>query len=120
MNQTAVQKHSGDEAPPFVLDKNHVRVARSKAVLRRSDESPQQAHASAVTRSRRCHEAYAEHEDVAMRRIVVTGATLSPKTPENFLPRAAAEKRRLVPHSWHFVAWMPTRDPHAGQICGRG
>jgi hypothetical protein len=30
---------------------------------------------------------------------VVTGASCSPKTPENFLLKAASEKRKLVPHT---------------------
>src|SRR5271170_5194848 len=56
----------------------------------------------------------------AIKSTVVTGASCSPKTLENFLLRAAREKRRLVPHTWHLVALMPTSEPHAGQICGRG
>jgi hypothetical protein len=56
----------------------------------------------------------------AIKSVVVTGASCSPKTPENFLLKAAREKRRFVPHSWHLVALMPTNAPQAGQIWGRG
>jgi hypothetical protein len=51
-----------------------------------------------------------------IKRREVTGASCSPKTPENFLLKAAREKRRLVPQTWHRVALMPTSAPHAGQI----
>jgi hypothetical protein len=50
---------------------------------------------------------------------VVAGAR-PPKNPERPLLSAASEKRRLVPHSWHRVALIPTSAPHAGQIFGRG
>jgi hypothetical protein len=56
----------------------------------------------------------------AINSTVVTGASCSPKTPENFLLKAASEKRKLVPQTWHLVALMPTSAPQAGQICGRG
>src|SRR6185437_7655574 len=56
----------------------------------------------------------------AIKSAVVTGASCSPKTPENFLLKAARENRRLVPQTWHRVALIPTSEPQAGQICGRG
>ena len=56
----------------------------------------------------------------ATKRAVVAGASLSPKRPESFLLTAAREKVRLAPHSWQRLAWMPTREPQAGQSLGRG
>src|SRR2546423_15425494 len=55
----------------------------------------------------------------ATRRAVVTGAGPE-KIPERLRLAAASEKLRLVPHSWHRVALMPTREPHAGHSLGRG
>src|SRR6267143_3294003 len=57
---------------------------------------------------------------LAISRAEVTGASCSPKIPENLLLSAASEKRRFAPHSWHRVALMPTSAPHAGHIFGRG
>src|SRR5438270_8608137 len=50
---------------------------------------------------------------------VVTGAS-PPKNPDNPLLKAASEKRKFAPHSWHRLALIPTSDPHAGQSFGRG
>src|SRR6266403_1252459 len=57
---------------------------------------------------------------LAISRAEVTGASCSPKIPENCLLRAASEKRRFAPHSWQRVALIPTSAPQAGQIFGRG
>ncbi|MGH9687347.1 MAG: hypothetical protein ACRD5K_09670 [Candidatus Acidiferrales bacterium] len=49
----------------------------------------------------------------------VTGDTSGISRPSDLLA-AASENVRLAPHWWHRVAVMPTSDPQAGQIFGRG
>src|ERR1700732_3344639 len=61
VNQSAVQKHRGDNAPPLVPNENHVRIARPEPVLRRPDESPQYCGATSSANCGVGHPTDAQH-----------------------------------------------------------
>jgi len=54
---------------------------------------------------------------LTMRTTTVTGAW-PPKNSERPLLQAAREKRRLVPHSWQRLAWMPTKRRRRDRVAG--
>src|ERR1700722_9836485 len=60
-----MQKHRGDESPPFVsLDKIRPWDAHAKPDLRYAAQSPQDAQPAAPSGSRDGHPAHAQHQDI--------------------------------------------------------